>query len=115
MEDFIVAAAHHIALGLEALAILVIVYGSLEAFVSASRVIVQGSFEMQTGRPIWLRFSHWLVAGMTFQVASDVVHTTVAPTWSDIGRLAAITAIRTFISYFLTRDIAEVEEHAKHA
>ena len=29
----------------------------------------------------------------------------IAPTWDDIGQLAAIAAIRTFLNYFLERDL----------
>jgi len=31
--------------------------------------------------------------------------TTIAPTWNDIGQLAAIIAIRTALNYFLVKDI----------
>jgi uncharacterized membrane protein len=48
------------------------------------------------------------VAGLTFQLAADIVHTAIAPTWDDIGRLGAIAVIRTFLSYFLERDVEEV-------
>jgi uncharacterized membrane protein len=57
-----------------------------------------------------LKYAHWLAAGLTFQLAGDIVHTAVAPTWDDIGRLAAIAVIRTFLTYFLERDIRELRE-----
>ena len=50
---------------------------------------------------------HWLVAGLTFQLASDIVRSAIAPTWNDIGQLGAIAVIRTFLTYFLDRDLAE--------
>jgi len=43
-------------------------------------------------------------------LAGDIVHTAVAPTWDDIGRLAAIAVIRTFLTFFLDRDIKEARE-----
>jgi hypothetical protein len=36
------------------------------------------------------------------------VHTAIAPTWDDIGRLGAIAVIRTFLSYFLELDVEEI-------
>ena len=36
--------------------------------------------------------------------------TAIAPTWEDIGRLAAIAAIRTFLNFFLERDIIEARK-----
>ena len=76
-------------------------------------------------RAVWLEFARWLVAGLTFQLAADIVQTTVAPTWDEIGRVAAIAAIRTFLTFFLDRDIDQVrdfrrksprgDDNAKHA
>ena len=41
---------------------------------------------------------------------SCVYHcTATAPTWDDIGRLGAIAVIRTFLNYFLERDIVEAQ------
>ena len=39
-------------------------------------------------------------------LAADIVRSAIAPTWNDIGQLAAIAAIRTFLNYFLERDLA---------
>ncbi len=54
-----------------------------------------------------MRYARWIVAGLTFQLAGDIVHTAVAPTWDEIGRLGAIAVIRTFLAYFLDRDMEE--------
>ena len=51
-------------------------------------------------RDVWLDYARGLIAGLTFQLAADLVHTTAAPTWDDIGRVAAIAITRTFLSYF---------------
>jgi uncharacterized membrane protein len=59
-------------------------------------------------RSVWLDYARWLIAGLTFQLAADLVHTTVAPTWDDIGRLAAIAVTRTFLNYFLERDMEDI-------
>ena len=61
----------------------------------------------------FVRFGRWLVAGLTFQLAADVIETATTSTadgWADIGRLAAIAVIRTFLSYFLERDMKEMSE-----
>ncbi len=50
----------------------------------------------------------WLVAGLTFQLAADVLETAVTTSWDEVARLAAIAAIRTFLNYFLERDLGEV-------
>jgi uncharacterized membrane protein len=38
-------------------------------------------------------------------LAADVVRTVIAPTWMEIGQLAAIALIRTFLNFFLERDL----------
>jgi hypothetical protein len=37
---------------------------------------------------------------------AHIVRSAISPSWNDIGHLAAIAAIRTFLSYFLERDLA---------
>ncbi len=59
-------------------------------------------------RAVWLPHARWLVAGLTFQLGADLVRTAIAPTWDDVGRPAAIALIRTFLNYFLERDVTEV-------
>lgn len=90
-------------------ALAVIVAGTLEAVVGALAAILwrrrDGSI-----RTIWMHYSRWLVAGLTFQLAADIIETSAAPSWDDIGQLAAIAAIRTFLNFFLERDITEMDE-----
>ena len=45
--------------------------------------------------------------GLEFQLAADILKTAVAPSWEEIGQLAAIAAIRTALNYFLGKEIAE--------
>jgi uncharacterized membrane protein len=62
-----------------------------------------------TERPVgFLLYGRWPVAGLTFQLATYVIGRSVAPNWEDIGRLAAIAAIRRALNYFLERDINEM-------
>ena len=105
MEEMLHAAARYLALALEALALLAIAIGAVEALVGIARLALSGHATELRTRRIWLGFARWLVAGLTFQLAADIVHTTVTPGWDDIGRVAAIAAIRTFLTFFLDRDI----------
>jgi uncharacterized membrane protein len=58
------------------------------------------------GREIWLKFATWILLGLEFALAADLLRTAVAPTWEDIAKLAVIAAIRTMLNYFLAKDIA---------
>ena len=58
-------------------------------------------------KEIWVRFAIWLLLGLEFELAADVVRSAISPTWTAIGQLGAIAAIRTALNYFLERDISE--------
>jgi len=109
MEELLKQFAAHVALSIEAVGILVVTVGSLEAAVATVRALFRRMSDAAR-RGVWLKYARWLAAGLTFQLAGDIVHTAVAPTWDDIGRLAAIAVIRTFLTFFLERDIKEVRE-----
>lgn len=44
---------------------------------------------------------------LEFQLAADILATAVAPSWNQIGKLAAVAAIRTALNYFLSREMAQ--------
>ena len=54
-----------------------------------------------------LTLARYLALALEFQLAADVIETSIAPDWTKIGRLAAIGAIRTALNYFLSRDMEE--------
>jgi uncharacterized membrane protein len=112
MEEFFKDIAVRIALGVEIIAALVIAYGALEALVAL--LIPRQQFVrkkmLHKRRQVFLRFGVWLLLGLQFELAADIVRSAISPTWSEIGQLAAIAAIRTVLNYFLERDIKEFEE-----
>jgi uncharacterized membrane protein len=52
-----------------------------------------------------LRLGRWLALALEFELGADVLRTAIAPTWSEIGQLAAVAAIRTALNFFLQREI----------
>ncbi|GAA4191826.1 hypothetical protein GCM10022252_32230 [Streptosporangium oxazolinicum] len=52
-----------------------------------------------------LFLGRFLALGLEFQLASDVLRTAIAPSFTQIGQLAAIAAIRTALNFFLNREI----------
>lgn len=46
---------------------------------------------------------------LTFQLGADIVATSYAPTWDELGRLAVVAVVRTFLSYFLDREMEQPE------
>ena len=71
---------------------------------------VRGLVKRHTGherRMVWMNYGRWLIAGLTFQLAADILETSIRTSWEAIGQLAAIAVIRTFLNYFLEKDIIE--------
>ena len=111
LEDQFKEIAGFIALAIEAAAVLVVSYGSLQALagvVAHDRSAVPPT--RCAGREIWLRFATWILLALEFALAADLVRTAVAPTWDDIAKLAVIATIRTMLNYFLAKDIAEFDQ-----
>ncbi len=91
----------------EGIAVLVIAYGGLETLfylvAQTCRFIARPE---GWRRDLFVRFARWLIMGLEFALAADIVRSVITPTWNDIGQLAAIAVIRTFLNYFLERDLA---------
>jgi uncharacterized membrane protein len=117
MEELFKDIAGKIALGVELVAALMIAYGAVEALVGL--LIPRRTYEkhklLHKRRQIFLRFGVWLLLGLEFELAADIVRSAISPTWSSIGMLGAIAAIRTVLNYFLGKDIREFEESEREA
>jgi uncharacterized membrane protein len=109
VEELLTIVATEVALALEAVAVVVVAFGALHALLAVLKVLVRGPRAIHWGRRIWAGFGSSLLGALQFALAADIVRSTIAPTWQQIGELAAIAAIRTFLSYFLERDLMEVQ------
>jgi uncharacterized membrane protein len=96
-----------VAIFVKAASALIIAAGSVEALYQVVRVFFTRGATLVQKKAIWTRYAMWLVLGLEFELAADIIRTAIAPSWSDIGQLAAIAAIRTFLNYFLQRDIQQ--------
>ncbi len=109
MEDLFKQIAEMVAVGVECLAALIISYGALEAVYGSIRAVAEKRSKSGLRKDTWMRFGVWLLLGLEFELAADIVRTAIAPTWTDIGQLAAIGVIRTFLNYFLEKDLEKYE------
>jgi len=93
----------------EAAGALVIFVG---AVIAAVRFVVTGlrTRSAEAFVPVRLGLGRFLELGLEFQLASDVLRTAIAPSFREIGQLAAVAAIRTALNYFLGREIREERE-----
>ena len=117
MEELFKETASRIALAVELASALIIAYGAVEAIVGlfTPRRRFEKEKLFHKRRQVFLRFGMWLILGLEFELAADIVRSAISPTWSDIGQLGAIAVIRTVLNYFLERDIKEFEESANGA
>ena len=99
-----------VALALEAISVLMISIGAVEALGRIIVPLVRRAATQVRLRAAWLSLARWLVLGLEFMLAADIVRTAISPSWDDIGMLAAIAVIRTFLNYFLERDMKEASE-----
>lgn len=100
----------------EAIGAAVIFIGAVLAAVGFVGAALRRRSDREFAR-VRLGLGRYLTLGLEFQLASDVLSTAVAPTFAEIGKLAAIAAIRTVLNYFLGKEIererAEVEAEAE--
>ncbi len=105
MEELFKEFAGHVALALEAISILAVAIGGLEACWRMLRAMLRNRASLDVRRESWVSLARWLLLGLEFMLAADVVRTAISPDWQAIGQLAAIALIRTFLNYFLERDL----------
>jgi uncharacterized membrane protein len=109
MESIFVAFADRAGLLVEGAAVLIVVFGSAEAFARLVWTVWARTATHGQRKEIWRRFGVWLLLGLELELAADIIGSVISPTWKDIGELAAIAAIRTFLNYFLEKDLERAE------
>lgn len=112
METIIREVSGHISMALELIASVIIAIGALEATLQTLVPWIQRKSTHGMRRMAWLGFARWILLGLEFTLAADIVRTASTPTWDAIGQLAAVALIRTFLSYFLERDLEAYESKA---
>jgi uncharacterized membrane protein len=55
-------------------------------------------------------FGGWLIVALEFQLAADIVGTIITPTYEELVKLGAIALIRTFLNYFLNKELNETQQ-----
>jgi uncharacterized membrane protein len=106
--------------GTELLSVVLIGIGVLLTAWHTIRLLLTGRRKTQRDRRLAyqsarLILSRFLAMALEFQLAADLLGTTVAPSWDQLGRLGAIAVIRTFLNYFLAREINDEEKAEQEA
>jgi len=94
------------ALGLEVVAAVLITIGGVEAVINLIRHTRRDPHKpFQNKKAVWLRLGVWLLLGLEFELGADIIRSAIAPSWEQLGQLGAIAVIRTFLNYFLEKDL----------
>ncbi|MFL5765929.1 MAG: DUF1622 domain-containing protein [Bacteroidia bacterium] len=111
MEEFVKNFTVYLARGVEILAALIIAYASLKAIVEyAVNVFSNRNGQIIPKDEIRLAFGKSLSLALEFLLGADILKTAIAPTWNEIGQLAAIAVLRTGLNYFLERELRIVRK-----
>ena len=113
MEELLAPIARAAASLIEAAAVIIVAFGSAEAFVKLLPVMARPHASHGLRKAIWRRYGTWLLLGLEFELAADIIGSVVSPTWIDIGELGAIAVIRTFLNFFLEKDLEASAEPAE--
>jgi uncharacterized membrane protein len=114
MKEWLAIVSEPAIAAIDAIALLVILVGTIEVSVTVARASFKPLGD-RVAREAWLRYSRWLVAGLTFQLAADIIETSITTSWQTIGRVGAIAVIRTFLNYFLERDVEQQQRECAAA
>ncbi|MGI4802229.1 MAG: DUF1622 domain-containing protein [Janthinobacterium lividum] len=108
MEELFKTWSALVALGVEAAAAGIIALAAIEATWQAVRIFIgRPTMPDAAKESVRLRLARWLAVALEFALAADILRTAIAPSWDEIGKLAAIAALRTILNFFLQREIAE--------
>ncbi len=110
IEEQFQALAAMVALGIEAIVVGILAFGAAEAAFGTVKAVMGGGVSNGARRDVWFRFALWIILSLEFALAADIIRTAIAPSWASIGQLGAIAAIRTFLNFFLMRDITDYNE-----
>jgi uncharacterized membrane protein len=105
LNDFLTWTRHLLAL-----------FGSLVIFTGSVVVICQFVYRLLKSRHhqvlnfdlARLGLTRSIVLGLEFIIAADVIQTTTEPDYYALGILAALAVIRSFLNYFLNKDLEQL-------
>jgi uncharacterized membrane protein len=114
MGDLFKNYTFYLADGVEAFAALIIALGALQATGQGLRLFFVRPPEPEERKTeVRLKLGRWLSLALEFELAADILRTAIAPTWDEIGKLAAIVVLRTMLNYFLEREIRTADRSAR--
>ncbi len=97
-----------LAKSVEAVSFSIMIYGSLIAifmFLKNEFGRFSGKFKISEISRIRLNFGNYILLGLEFLIAADIIETILKPDLEELIELGGIVIIRVLLSYFLTKEI----------
>lgn len=105
---------NYIAIAISITGSVIIIWGAAKTaflFLKAERNKLMNKGIIDKDETIRYGFGSYLLLGLDFMLAADMIHTIHNPVLNELYVLALIVAIRSVISYFLRKEIASEKEN----
>lgn len=96
--------------------LLIVTYGALIGIISFLINEIRrftGNYSTINIRKLRATFGTYLLLGLEFLIASDILKTVLEPTLNELAILGGIVILRTILSVFLNKEIKELETENK--
>ncbi|MEQ4676536.1 DUF1622 domain-containing protein [Providencia vermicola] len=97
LRELLGSSVHVLQLLLEAISVICVIIGLIKTLIVWFRVKI--------ARTARYCFGDWLATALEFQLAADILATTVDPDLDSLIKLGIIAVIRTFLNYFLAKEL----------
>lgn len=105
-----------LATAISIISLFIVVYGALIAAIGFLRNEVNrftGNYSSTAIQRIRAGFGTYMLLGLEFLIASDILKTVLEPGWNELLILGGIVVLRTVLSFFLNREIKELQGEEK--
>ena len=109
MKEGVQIVVQYVSTGVECAASLIILYSSVTALFNYFKSILKKNDGIVPKVEVRLGLGRSLALALELLLGADILKTAIAPTWNEIGQLAAIAILRTGLNYFLEKELNKTE------
>jgi len=109
MEEIAKQVTITISLAVEILAAIIIGVAVIKTLLNYF-LLLRTPFSKISKEEIRVQFGGSVAVSLELLLGADVLATAVAPSWDELGKLAAIAIIRTALNFFLERELKHITE-----
>ncbi len=113
MVDYFYEYILYIAHALEDISFAIMIYGALLAvihFIRAEFKRLSKKFDISALDIIRHDFGYYILFGLEFLIAADIIQTILKPTTEELIELGGIVVIRILLSFFLNKEIEQLKK-----